>query len=319
VEPSSIGGRIAFTHLGGIRENDMSVTVWKGHLTFGLVSIPVRLFRAARRERISLHQLRRGEQPAGPDYVEPPARVMPGAAPPAMAIPTAGRSGVGEPSGPATVDVAPVERVRQELFARETQVPIPRSELLKGYEFEKDRYVVIDKEDIEKITPKTATEMQIVEFVKLAEIDPIYLETSYYVSPEGAGEKPYALLFEALRESGYVALAEFAMRGRQHAVILRAGATGIIAHTMYYADEIRKGDEFRTNAGLATKKERDLAIALIEAMAAPFEPEKSAETVDIMEALQASLAARSQARGFSAESGSQTQKENVGDQEHKHQ
>jgi len=157
-----------------------------------------------------------------------------------MAIPTAGRSGVGEPSGPATADVAPVERVRQELFARETQVPIPRSELLKGYEFEKDRYVVIDKEDIEKITPKTATEMQIVEFVKLAEIDPIYLETSYYVSPEGAGEKPYALLFEALRESGYVAPAEFAMRGRQHAVILRAGATGIIAHTMYYADEIRK-------------------------------------------------------------------------------
>ena len=193
---------------------------------------------------------------------------------------------------------------------------------MKGYEFEPDRYVVVGQEDIEKIAPKTSTEMQIVEFVKLSEIDPIYLETSYYVSPEGAGEKPYSLLFEALRESGYVALAEFAMHRRQHAVVIRPGSTGIIAHTMYYADEIRKTDEFRTDVGLANKKERDLAKTLIEAMAAPFEPEKFKDTfreklgemiaaklkgkevstaqalpkapptVDIIQALQESLAAR---------------------------
>jgi hypothetical protein len=85
---------------------------------------------------------------------------------------------------------------------REDQPPISREDIVKGYEFEKERYVVIDKEDIDKITPKTSTEMQIVEFVRLSEIDPVYFETSYYVSPEGAGEKPYALLFEALRTSG---------------------------------------------------------------------------------------------------------------------
>jgi len=169
---------------------------------------------------------------------------------------------------------------------------------VKGYEFEKDRYVVIGKEDIEKIAPKTSTEMQIVEFVRLSEIDPVYLETSYYVSPEGAGEKPYALLFEALRESGYVALAEFAMRRRQHTVVIRPGSTGIIAHTMYYADEIRKSEEFRTDTGLASKKELDLAKTLIEAMAVPFEPEKFKDT--FRENLLALIAARSKSKEVSA-------------------
>jgi DNA end-binding protein Ku len=184
------------------------------------------------------------------------------------------------------------------LFTREDQPPIPRNEIVKGFEVEKDRYVVLDKEDLDKIAPKTSTEMQIVEFVRLAEIDPVYLETSYYVSPEGAGEKPYALLFEALRESGYVALAEFAMRRRQHAVVIRPGSTGIIAHTMHYVDEIRKSEEFRTDRGLASKKELDLAKRLIEAMASPFEPEKFKDT--FREKLSELIAARSTSQEVSA-------------------
>jgi DNA end-binding protein Ku len=277
----------------------MAVTVWKGHLTFGLVSIPVRLVRAARHETIGFHQLYRAEPP-------PP------------------RHDAREDREDNDVPPAPVTRVQQAAFIPEapTQAPIPRENIVKGYEYEKNRYVVIEKEDLEKITPKTATEMQILEFVRMSEIDPIHFETSYYVSPEEAGEKPYALLFDALRQSGYVALAEFAMRRRQHAVVIRPGATGIIAHTMYYGDEIRKIDEFRTNTQLVTAKERDLAVTLIKAMAAPFEPEKfkdsyreklqeliaakiegkevvaeqtsskSAPVVDIMEALQKSLAIR---------------------------
>jgi DNA end-binding protein Ku len=277
----------------------MAVTVWKGHLTFGLVSIPVRLVRAARHETIGFHQLYRAEPP--------PAR-----------------HDAREDREDNDAPPAPVTRVQQAAFIPEasTQAPLPRENIVKGYEYEKNRYVVIEKEDLEKITPKTATEMQILEFVRMSEIDPIHFETSYYVSPEEAGEKPYALLFDALRQSGYVALAEFAMRRRQHAVVIRPGATGIIAHTMYYGDEIRKIDEFRTNTQLVTAKERDLAVTLINAMAAPFEPEKFKDTyreklqeliaakiegkevvaeqtsskpvavVDIMEALQKSLAIR---------------------------
>src|SRR5437762_8371889 len=103
----------------------MAVTVWKGHLTFGLISIPVRLVRAARRERISLHQLHRREQPAETEDAEPepdstfedvPAAPMP--------------SSVSSSERPAAQ--APVERVRQGLFAREDQAPIPRQEIVKG-------------------------------------------------------------------------------------------------------------------------------------------------------------------------------------------
>jgi DNA end-binding protein Ku len=94
------------------------------------------------------------------------------------------------------------------------------------------------------------------------------------VAPDEAGEKPYALLFEGLRRTGYVALAKVAMHNREHIVILRPGAKGIILHTMYYADEVRKVEEFRTDNTLIKDKELELARTLIESLAAPFEPEK---------------------------------------------
>ena len=87
-------------------------------------------------------------------------------------------------------------------------------------------------------------------------------------------EKPYALLFEALRRTGFVAVAKIAMHNREHIVILRPGAKGILLHTMYYRDEIRQVEEFRTNTELVKGKELDLATTLVESLAAPFEPEK---------------------------------------------
>ena len=143
----------------------MAVTVWKGHLTFGLVSIRVRLFRAARRERINLHNLhRRDESGESEDVWQPQESIL--AAPSDVSRPGTGRSAstlsLLTPES-QTADVWPVERVRQGLFTREDQPPIPRNEIVKGYEVEKDHYVVIGKEDIEKIAPKTSTEVQIVE------------------------------------------------------------------------------------------------------------------------------------------------------------
>src|SRR5262245_51914737 len=165
----------------------MASTVWRGHLTFGLVSIPVRLLRAARRERINLRQLHRRDQP---DESEDSGQALGATRPPASDTDSRKHDDAAPiPSAPIiqleTTATAPVERVRQGSFTAEGQAPIPRNEIVKGYEFEPDRYVVVGQEDLEKIAPKTSTEMQIVEFVKLSEIDPIYLETSYYVSPEG--------------------------------------------------------------------------------------------------------------------------------------
>ena len=86
---------------------------------------------------------------------------------------------------------------------------VSRSELAKGYEYEPGRFAVLSRAEMESITPPTAHEMQIVEFVKLAEVDPVYFETSYYAAPERGGERAYALLLEALRRSGLVGIAQW--------------------------------------------------------------------------------------------------------------
>src|SRR5436305_14057129 len=99
-------------------------------------------------------------------------------------------------------------RVKQVLYCQAEDKPIPRSELVKGYEYEKDRYVVIEDEDIKKMAPNTAKVMEIMEFVKSSEVDPVYFESSYYMAPDDAGEKPYALLYNVLRKSGYVGVAK---------------------------------------------------------------------------------------------------------------
>jgi DNA end-binding protein Ku len=165
-------------------------------------------------------------------------------------------------------------RIKQVIYCQTEDKPIPRSEIVKGYEYEKDRYVVLDDEELKKVAPSTARTMEIQEFVKAQEVDPLYLETSYYMAPDEAGEKPYALLFDALKKTGYVGVAKLAMHNREHIVILRPGEKGVLLHTMYFAHEIRKVDEFRTDLSLVKEKELALATSLIEALADEFNPEK---------------------------------------------
>jgi DNA end-binding protein Ku len=206
----------------------MASSVWKGHLTFGLVSFPIRLFSAARSESISFNLLHKEDH----------------------------------------------SRIKQMVYCQAEDKPVPRSELVKGYEYEKDHYVEIDDEDIKKVAPKTAKVMEILEFVKSDQVDPIYLESSYYVAPDEGGEKPYALLFQALRESQYYALAKVAMHNREHIIVLRPGSKGILSHTMYYNDEIRHVEEFRTDTSLVKDKELAMAKMLISSLEAEFEPQK---------------------------------------------
>lgn len=210
----------------------MAASVWKGHLTFGLVSFPIRLFSAARSESVSFNLLHKEDH----------------------------------------------SRIRQVIYCQAEDKPVPRNELVKGYEYEKDQYVEIDDEDIKKVAPKTAKIMEILEFVKSAEVDPIYLESSYYVAPDEGGEKPYALLFQALKESKFYALAKVAMHNREHIIILRPGAKGILSHTMYYSDEIRHVEEFRTDTSLVKEKELEMAKMLISSLEAEFEPQKYHDT-----------------------------------------
>jgi len=207
----------------------MASTVWKGYITFGLITIPVRLFAAARTDRVSFNQLH-------------------------------GVCG---------------SRIKQQTFCPHCDRIVERSELVKGYEVEKDRYVVVNDEDIKSVAPASSDNMEIVEFVKAEGIDPIYFDASYFMVPEDAGKKAYHLLFETMRKSGYSAIAKIAMHQREYTVVVRPHADGLLLHTMFYPEEVREVPEFRRDESVSVKpQEVALAEKLVEGLAADFEPAK---------------------------------------------
>jgi DNA end-binding protein Ku len=138
--------------------------------------------------------------------------------------------------------------------------------------------VVLEEEELRSLIPQTSSEIQIVEFVRFIEIDPVYLETSYYVVPDDGAERAYALLVDGMRETGYAAIGQLTMHRRDHVVIVRPGKTGIIAHTMFYPDEVRSTQEIRTDTSLVAPKELSMAKLLIEALADAFDPARFKNT-----------------------------------------
>lgn len=171
-------------------------------------------------------------------------------------------------------------RVKQQLICPNEEKVVGRDEIVKGYEFRKGEYVVIEPEEIKKIEPKTAKTMEILEFVKSDEIDPVYFESSYYLMPEEAGKRPYALLQKALKDSQYVALAKLAMHNREYTVFLRPYNGGMMLHTMYYQDEIRQVENFGKEDVDLKEAELKVAHQLVEALAAEWEPEKYYDTFE---------------------------------------
>jgi DNA end-binding protein Ku len=211
----------------------MAATVWKGHLTFGLISIPLRLHSAARGERVSFNQLHQECH----------------------------------------------SRIRQPLFCPTCNRMVERDEIVRGYEHEKDQYVLVNDEELEKIAPPSARTMEILEFVPLAEVDPLYFDTSYYAVPEDAGKKAYHLLVKTMEESGFAALARLTMHQREYTVVVRPRANGLTLHTMFYPNEIRQVAEYGQTDGVEVKaQEKKLAQQLIESLAADFEPAKYRDT-----------------------------------------
>jgi DNA end-binding protein Ku len=151
---------------------------------------------------------------------------------------------------------------------------------VKGYEYRKGEYVIIEPDEIKKIEPKTAKAMEILEFVKGDDVDPVYFEASYYLMPEEAGKRPYALLAKALEETNYYAIAKLTMHNREYTVILRPDQGGLMLHTMYYENEVRRLAEFGKQDVELRDAEVKVAHQLIEALAADFEPEKYQDTFE---------------------------------------
>ena len=206
----------------------MPATVWKGSLSFGLVSFPIRLFAAARAEAVHFHMLHEKDH----------------------------------------------SRIREVWYCAKENKPVPKDEIVKGYEYSKGKFVVIGDGELKKVAPPTATTMEILQFVKAAEVDPVYLERSYYVAPEGAGAKPYGLLRKAMSNTGYDAVAKVAMHGREHIVIIRPQDDALILHTMYFENELHEANRTKSVSNAKfTAKEMDLAKRLIDTLASPFKPE----------------------------------------------
>lgn len=207
----------------------MASTVWKGYLSFGLISIPVRLFAAARNERISFNQIH-------------------------------------DKCG---------SRIKQQTFCPVCDRTVERSELQKGYEVEKGRFVIISDEDLKKIAPESSETMEISEFVKASEIDPIYFDSSYFMVPEDAGKKAYELLLQTMDKSGFSAIAKVAMHQREYTVVIRPHGHGLLLHTMFYPEEVREVPEYGQDTHVQVKpQEVELAQRLVEGLAAEFEPAK---------------------------------------------
>jgi DNA end-binding protein Ku len=210
----------------------MAASVWSGYLTFGLISMPVKLFSGARSSGISFNMLHRDD----------------------------------------------LSRLKQQYVCLADGKVVDRSDIVKGYEFRKDEYVVIEPEEIKKIEPKTAKTMEILEFVKSSDVDPVFFESSYYMVPDEAGRRPYALLTKAMGESEYVAIAKLTMHNREYTVFLRPHEGGMMLHTMYYEEEVRKVEGFGAPDVELKDAEVKVAHQLIEALAADWEPEKYHDT-----------------------------------------
>jgi DNA end-binding protein Ku len=210
-------------------------------------------------------------------------------------------------------------RIKQQIFCPVCKVVVDRSELVKGYELAEGRHVTVTQDELEKVEASTSQSIDILQFVPLQTVDPIYFENTYYLGPAKGGEKPYRLLAHAMEKTQRVALAKFVMRGKENLVLIRAGRGGLILHTMYYADEVRDFGEIEKGQATTTEAELNLAMRLIDELSeTAFHPEefhdeyrerlleminrkaegkqvavepqaKPAAVVDLMEALKASL------------------------------
>ncbi len=152
-------------------------------------------------------------------------------------------------------------------------------EIVRGYEYEKGRYVVLDDEDFKRVNPEATQSVDIVQFVDLDEIDPMYFDKPYYLEPEKRGRHAYALLREALRSSGKVGIAKVVIRSREHVAALKPSGDALVLELMHYADEIVDTSTLELPASeKPADNEMKVAQMLIDTMTEAFDPEKFHDT-----------------------------------------
>lgn len=156
------------------------------------------------------------------------------------------------------------------------EMKIDTTDIVKGYEYESGRFVIVEQEEIDEISKDKNKNIEIIDFVQLEEIDPIYFNRSYYVGPNENGEKAYTLLKTAMEETGKIALAKITLRAKEHLAVIRVFKKGLVLETIYYPDEVRNADHVPgvPDAMELNAKEVNMAKQLVEQLTNPFEPEK---------------------------------------------
>jgi DNA end-binding protein Ku len=253
----------------------MPRAMWKGAISFGLVTIPVSVYPATEEKTLRFNQLH--DEDGG--------------------------------------------RIRMKRTCSIEGEEVGYEHIVKGYEYEKDRYVILTDEDFEAIPVESSRAIDIQQFVELEEIDPMQYKKSYYLVPEETGAKAYALLREALNRSGKVGIAKVSFRDKEHLAALRFRDEAFVLETMYWPDEIREADFGGVDVSAKIRpNELEMAQTLIENLTADWDPtefkdeyreallriveakingeeieiveaEPTAKVVDLMEALKASVAA----------------------------
>jgi DNA end-binding protein Ku len=258
--------------------------VWTGTISFGLVAIPVKLFHAVRKQSVSFNQL----------------------------------------------DDRTLARIKYKKVSALDGDEVPDEHIVKGYEISKERYIVVDPDELEPFIPSATKTVDLEEFVDLDEIDPVFYDSAYYVAP-GANPKPYVLLARAMEESNKVAIGRFVMRNKQYTAAIRAEEGRLIMSTLAYADEVLDPATIDELSNLddveVSKKEIAMAESLVASLTSVFEPEKyrdeyreqvldlikikasgeafelpeavadQPKVIDLMAALEASVAKAKEARG----------------------
>jgi DNA end-binding protein Ku len=203
--------------------------IWKGNISFALVSIPISLFSATRRNELSFHYLHKK-------------------------------------------DMSPVSYKR---FCDAENTETPWEEITRGYEYEKDRYIEITDEDLDKADVELTKTIQIQEFVNEEEIDPVYFDKPYYLEPQKGGERPYALMRDALALSKKVGIAKVVLKSREHLAAVKTVGNMMTLQTMRFAHEIVDAGSLNLpSKAEISKKEMDMANMLIDSMSDKFDPVK---------------------------------------------
>jgi DNA end-binding protein Ku len=202
--------------------------IWKGTISFGLVTIPVSLNSAIRREEVKFRLLRKK-------------------------------------------DLSPISFKRVAAVDGEE---VPATEIVKGFEYEQDHFVVMEEEDFQRPKAEGVHTIQLIDFVAAREIDPIFFDKPYYLAPEKAGARPYALLRDGLIESGTVGIAKVVIRGRQHLAALKPREKILVLELMHFKEEFVEPESVSVPKPELGKKEMEMAKALIGAMTTGWNPDK---------------------------------------------